>query len=182
MAWLSKNAALLLEDAFELPELLQFLCRHRLIRPGDADLYLAEARDREDPALIALLLDYQNDLGREAMEKAREAKQRREERAAEARAKRLAARRPEDGVAGLCFSLADDPAYAASAMSLRRELELLGARLSDAVTAGTDYLVAKGSAADPETAARAEALGIPLITEEDLLAWLDALEEDGEAQ
>ena len=182
MAWLSKNAARLCADAFELPELLHFLCRRRLIRPKDADLYLAEARARKDPARIALLLDYQNDLGREAMEKAREEKRRREERAAEARAKRLAARRPEDGVAGLRFSLADGTAYAASAESLRRELELLGARLSDAVTAGTDYLVAKGSAAEPGTAARAEALGIPLITEEDLLAWLDALEGDGEAQ
>ena len=181
MAWLSKNAARLCAEAFELPELLHFLCGRRLIRPKDADLYLAEARARKDPALTALLLDYQNDLGREAMEKAREEKRRREARAVEARAKRLSARRPEDGVAGLRFFLADGLEYVGSPASLRRELELLGARLADAVTAGTDYLVARGSAAEPGTAARAEALGLPLITEEELLAWLDGLEGDGEA-
>ena len=163
-AWLSKNAARLCPVAFELPELLHFLCRHRLIRPKDADLYLEEARKRNDPVLTALLLDYENVLGREALEKARERRQRREEAAAEARTERRAAGGPEDGLGGLSFAVPRVPEDFGSRAALGRRLKALGARMAASVSTGSDWLVTDGPEDDPAEAERAAALGVPLLT------------------
>ncbi len=70
--YMEENAGALCELAFEHPELLRLLCDHRLIPAGDTDAYLAEAENRDDTKGKLLLLDYQNSLGREALEKARE--------------------------------------------------------------------------------------------------------------
>ena len=78
LAWLRAHASALIPEAFRVPELLRFLCERKLIRPVDTDAYLEEAQRREDPALIALLLDYVNLLGADTVARARARRQARE--------------------------------------------------------------------------------------------------------
>ncbi len=59
MAWLSKNAVSLMDAAFALPELMQFLCEHRLIKPKALEAYLESAQKRNDPELTEALMKYQ---------------------------------------------------------------------------------------------------------------------------
>lgn len=63
LRYLSENAAAVREAAFRLPELLRFLCCHRLIPPGVLSAYLEEAQRRGLPELTALLLNYANETG-----------------------------------------------------------------------------------------------------------------------
>lgn len=165
-AWLSRNAISLCRDAFELPELLHFLCAHRLIRPGAADAYIEEARRRNVPELTALMLDYVNLLGPSAVGTARERKEERAAAAEEARISRISARKPEDGIAGLSFSASGWRSQAA----VRAFLEARGAKLTPSVTAGTDYLLVRDPGESSAKSRRAGELGVPLLTEAELLA------------
>ena len=172
LAWLARNAASLRKDAFEMPELLRFLCDRKLIRPGSADAYLEEARAREDPELISLLLSYQSALGTASMERARERKRRREDAALEARARR-AARDLKEGIEGLTFALSDPDHETGSRTALRRRLAERGARLTAAVTASADYLVAVDPKDEPEKLEKAAELGIPLRSWEEFRRLFD---------
>ena len=171
LAWLSRNAAALRKEAFRLPELLRFLCERKLIRPGSADAYLAEARARNDPELVSLLLSYQSELGQESMEKAREQKRRREDAALKARMRR-AARDLKEGVEGLTFAVVGPVRVTGSRTELRRRLAERGARLTASVTASADYLVAVDPGNAPEKLEKAAELGIPLLTWEEFLGLL----------
>ena len=166
LAWLARYSANLRRDAFELPELLRFLCSRKLIRPGSVDAYLEEARAQNNPELISLLLSYQSELGMASMEKAREQKQRREDAALEARAAR-AARDLKEGVKGLTFAVVGPKELIGSNTPLWRTLKRLlkarGARLSPVVTPSVDYLVTVDAAADPVKREKAVELGVSLL-------------------
>ena len=168
--WFSRNAASLCRDAFELPELLQFLCRRRLLRPGDLDGYLEAARECDSPEITALLLNYMNVLGADTVYRVRERKQTRQEAAEEARARRLGARKPEDGIAGLRFAAEGTLRSWMTRRDLQTWLEARGAKLGTAVTARTDWLITDDPEADSDRLKKAEALGVPLISGTELLA------------
>ena len=170
LAWLAERAASLEIEAFEQPALLRFLCMHRLLPPEISDDWLKDALEEDDPGLTALLLDYQNALGRETLERARARRRDREEAAAEARARRLAARGPEAGVGGLCFAAAGPLRKWRSHSALRVWLEERGGRLRPQVSEETDWLVTNDPASDSEKCRKAAALGIPALPEAELLA------------
>ena len=105
-----------------------------------------------------------NDLGQEAMEKARARRRARVEAAATARARRLAALRPEDGVLGLRIVLDwrgwDDP---------QQWLEEHGVICLETPTLGADFLLTDEPAS--ELAKKAAAMGIPEISKEELFDY-----------
>ena len=182
MDWLSKNAGELCGFARRLPELLHFLCARRLLRPAALDAWLEEARRYDDPAFTAVLLDYRNTLGTDAMERARERKRRRAEAAAEARAGRLGSRQPEDGIAGLRFAAAGVPGEWMTRRVLQTWLEARGARLGPKITANTDWLIVDETDPhfDGEMLHKADALGVPRLSGEELLAMAHGTVRGGE--
>ena len=74
LTWLRRHAASLCREALELPQLLRFLCEHRLLPPGASDDWLAETAARKMSEPTALLLEYQAALGPETMRRARAAR------------------------------------------------------------------------------------------------------------
>ena len=177
-AWLSQHAAAILEDAFRMPELLHFLCAHRLIPPPDADAYLEEARERGTLETTAILMDYVNALGMETVEQAREERQKREEAAGASRARR-AAKRPHSafghhfGISGLHIAPDDDNVShwfwdCPSMAELKKRLAESGAILQKEINSRTDYLLSDDSSGKSRQCQRAVLLGIPVISSEEL--------------
>ena len=173
-AWLARNSLLLAEDAFRIPAILRFLCGHRLIRPRDLDEWLERAREAVSPELTARLLNYGNELGPE-LEAARKQRRKQEDVAAEIRTRRLAGL-PEKLPEHLRVVVAGPRPLLGAHPALRARLEALGARIVGAVIPEADLLVTDGPEAEPEKQRKAEALGIPVVSLQELEALLP--EED----
>ena len=171
--WYARYAGGLRREAFELPALRRFLFAHRFLSPVDAERWLEEARAEGSVEQTALLMGYLNELGPEKVEKSRERKLSREVNAAAARARRLAARQPEDGISGLLF--VTDPSVPdwLSSAAFRRWLAPQGARLGRTLNEKTDYLVIGDHAADSEMMRAAADLGVPVLTLKELQAMAD---------
>ena len=150
------------------PALLSYMCQHRLITAACFDLYWQAAEQSGDPAVIALLLDYQyNGLDAKKLEAARKAKQRKEDRD-EALVITKAMRRQEAaGPQGLVFAIAGELYTFRRPGEARKLIEKLGGRLASRVSPNVDYLVTNDPASDPEKYKRAAGLGIEVISEAD---------------
>lgn len=59
---INENAEVLMEEAFDHPELLYLMCREKLIPSENVDAFVAEAISREVVELTALLLSYKHSL------------------------------------------------------------------------------------------------------------------------
>ena len=84
-----------------------------------------------------------------------------------------AGRDRKEGIEGLTFALSDPDHETGSRTALRRRLAERGARLTAAVTASADYLVAVDPRDEPEKVEKAEELGIPLLSWEEFRSLLD---------
>ena len=180
MEYLSKNAAKLCADAFDMPELLRFLCEQRLIKAKDIDVYLEEARKRKTPELKALLLNYQNEIGQRAVSKAREKKEKKAEDYTDRLVKRVATRKKEDGISGLCFVITGSLNWWKTREELKAYLEGYGAKLGTGVTAKTDYLVTNEKQSKTEKKQKAKELGVPIIDEQQFNYLVGRLYRDAE--
>ena len=159
-AYLAQNASSLCDFAFEHPELLQFLCKNALLDRQSLARYLKEAQARGDVGLKAVLLNYQNTLDADALQKAQREEQR-------VWAELSLSDEGEEGIRGMAFAFAALPEPWPSRGELAAYLESYGARMEDAVGPKTDYLVANDPAADTPRHRRARELGVPVIAAED---------------
>ena len=144
------------------------MCREKLIKPKDIDVYLAEAEKRGDAEKKALLLNYQNELGSKAVEKARAKKEKVKEDYTDALAERIAGRDPEKGIEGMTFVITGGLDKWKSRKELQAYLEQYEAKIGSSVTKKTDYLVTNDMDSGSEKNRKARELGVPIITEDEL--------------
>lgn len=163
-----KNAGKLCNLAVEHRELLLFLCENALIKAKDIDAYMEEAEKCGDTEKKALLLNYQNKLGQEAVGQVRARKEKVKEDIAGAFAERSVARDPLKGIEGMTFVITGNLSRIwGSRKEVQEHLALYGASLDPSVTRKTDYLVTNDTDSGSEKNRKAAELGITVITEED---------------
>ena len=167
LAYAKKNSGKLVDLIAKYPELLTFLCEHRLIAAKDADAYMAAVEKSGDAEQKALLLDYQNTLGTEKVSKAREKKEKAKEDYVDALVDRIAARDPANGIAGLTFVVTGKLWPWSSRDQIKAYLESYGAALGSSVNKKTDYLVLSDPRSRSEKTKKAEELGVQVIGEAD---------------
>ncbi len=165
--YIKANAAKLASAAIEHPALLSLMCREKLIKAKDIDVYLAEAEKCTDAEKKALLMDYQNSLGSKAVEKARERKEKVKEDYANALVERTGGRDSEKGIEGMVFVITGDLNEWESRKEIQAYLELHGAKLDSSVTKKTDYLVTNETDSGSKKNQKALELGVPVINEDE---------------
>ena len=164
--YLLKNANRIKTDVIRDPELLRFMCDNKLIKAGDIDTYLEEAGKAGDTPVKALLLQYQNTLGKK-INTAREAKERTRAQYENALVERTARRDLSQGLAELTFVLNGTPASPwKSQGEIKDYLSFYGAALVSGVTKKTDYIVDcyRPDIEKSEKLKKAEKLGVPALT------------------
>lgn len=169
-----KNAEKLVEFAISHPELLLYLCDHNLILPKNYDAYLAEAEKNGGTEEKAILLNYGNKLGAQAIEAARKKKERTIEAGDEQLIERMAAQNPAKGIEGMTFVIADLPKWWKSKSLLKDFLVSYGAVLESTVTKKTNYLVVEGMDNHVEKISKAQRLGVQILSGEDfndMVCW-----------
>ena len=108
MEYAEKNAVALCPEAFTNPDLLNFLCRNKLIPAQYADYYMEEAERRGASEAIALLLNYQNEI-RDELERAREKKEEERELYTDALVARSEKRDADKGIEDMTFVVLGTP-------------------------------------------------------------------------
>ena len=169
MEYAEKNAVALCPEAFTNPDLLNFLCRNKLIPAQYADHYMEEAERRGASEAIALLLNYQNEI-RDELERAREKKEEERDLYTDALVARSEKRDADKGIEDMTFVVLGTPQSwgKKGRQSIREYLKIHGAKLASSVTRETDYLVVQpGDKSVSEDRIKAEELGVPIITEEE---------------
>ena len=167
LAYAKRNSGKLVDLAEKHPGLLGFLCVHRLIAAKDVDAYMAVVEKIGDTEKKALLLDYQNQLGKEKVSKAREKKEKAKEDYADALVERVAARDPANGIAGMTFVVTGKLWPWGSRDDIKAYLESYGALLGSSVNKKTDYLVVSDPKSRSDKTKKAEELGVQVISEAD---------------
>ena len=169
MDYLRRNAGKLSELAMKHPDLLHFLLEHKIIKAKDMDTYTAKASEWGDAEAMAALLNYQNELGTETVSKARDQKERSQEKKVDQvidRKLRRARRAPEDGIEGLVFAVTGELRKWNSRKEVKAYLESYGAKLGSGITSKTDYLVTNDADSDSGKANKARELGVDVISED----------------
>ncbi len=170
LAYIKKNAAKLVEAAFEYRELLYLMCAEKLIAAKDIDRFSEEAAKRGNVELTAAILDYQATvLSAKDVMKARERRERAQEKQDETVIDRMAARSGKQGIDGLNFVVTG----ALNAFVNREELKAYiaerGGKLTSAMSAKTDYLITNDTDSGSAKNKKAAELGIEIITESEFL-------------
>lgn len=171
LKYIAANAGKMASVAIEEPEVLHFLCEHRLIKAKDIDLFLNEAQEWGDEELEALLHDYQNKLGNTAVERARERKTKSAENSEKVVSERSEKRKGKIGLSGLKFAFSGrlDTSYRAvwrSREEIEEYLHHYGAQIAKSVTAEVDYVVLLDKLSTG-AAEKAKGLGIKVLNEDE---------------
>jgi len=165
LAHIKKNAAKLIETAFDYPELLHLMCREKLIPAKLIDAFNEEAAKRGDTELTAALLDYQNTIGMAEVSKARERKEKIRERQDETVIERMAERADHVGIEGLNFAATGGLRMFKSRDKLKEYIAERGGKLQSSMSAKTDYLITNDADSGSEKNKKAAELGIVVISE-----------------
>ncbi len=160
-----RNSGKMVEDAFEYPALLSFLCENKLIAAKDVDTYTAESEKHADTEKKALLLDYQNRIGSENVSKARAKKEKTKEEYTDALIERISKRDPSKGIEGMSFVITGKLASWKSRGEIERYLKLHGANLCNSISRDTDYLVTNDKDSGSAKNKKAQDLGAQVISE-----------------
>ena len=172
LKYFSSNAGKMVDLVFEHRELLRFLCKNRLIKAKDIDLFKDEVQtwqDRlNDDEGIRLLEAYEKELG-DNVDKARA----KNGAVADKVSARLSKRDIADGLQGLTFCFVGRiPSYKKvweNRSEIDEYLNHYGAKTTKALNSQTDYVVILDKyepSADSKTK-QAEKLGIKVLTEEE---------------
>ena len=172
-----KNAGKLCGYAFDHHELLYFLCEHKLIKAKDIDTYTEEAEKRGNTEYKALLLNYQNELGQETVNKARAKRDKAQTEQIDDVAARAAERDPANGIEGMTFVLTGGlRQYGAWSLEglegLKELLKSYGARLGSSLSKKTDYLISNDPEGGSEKSRKAKEYGVPVISEDEFNAMV----------
>lgn len=169
LAYIKRNAPKLMARAFDTSELLRLMCREKLLPARCLEDYLKEADRRNATELASLLLDYQqNVLGKDALEKSRQRRVKKQETDADMVIEKSLARQrrtPEKGIAGLVFAVTGRLETVDKRDRVKDYLEIHGATLAGAITAKVDYLVTNDMDSGSEKNKKARELGIQVIDE-----------------
>ena len=170
IAYIKKNAAKLVEAAFEYPELLYLMCAEKLIAAKDIDRFSEEAMKRGNVELTAAILDYQaNALSAKEIVKARERREKNRERQDETVIDRMAARADKQGIEGLNFAVTGSLRQFAKRDDLKNYIAERGGKLVSVMSAKTDYLITNDTHTGSAKNKKAAELGIEIITESEFL-------------
>jgi len=165
LAHIKKNAAKLVETAFDYPELLHLMCREKLIPAKAVDAFAEEAARRGNTELTAVILDYQNSIGMVEISKARERKEKVRERQDETVIERMAERADHVGIEGLNFAATGGLRMFKSRDALKAYIAERGGKLQSSMSAKTDYLITNDLGSGSEKNKKAAELGIVVISE-----------------
>ena len=153
------------------PEWLQLLCDNKLIKARDLDGFLADAGEENNTEAKAILLNYQNTLSGDEIEKAREKRKKEKEAYEEALVKRAAKRDPSKGIEGMTFVISGQlrawPKVWSSRDEVQQYLSKYGAALGLSINKQTDYLVTNDTESGSEKNEKAKQYGVDVITEEE---------------
>ena len=167
---LSKNAGKLRNLVVTNPMWLQLFCDNKLIQAEELDAYLEEVEKQNNTEAKAMLLNYQNELGSKAVEKAREMKEKDKEAYADALVERAAKRDPSNGIQGMIFVITGQMSAWPKVWSSRKEVEeylaKYGAKLGASLTKEADYLVTNDTESGSAKNEKAKKLGVEVISEE----------------
>lgn len=178
--YMKKNAAKLCPLAFDHPDVLNYLCEHELINPKDVDIFNSEAEKRADAELKALILDYQNKLGKDSVEKARAKKEKGKQEYEDAALERMMSHDLSKGISGITFAVTGKLKRWTSKDSLKEYLDQYGAALSSSITKKTDYLVTNDTDSGSEKNKKAKELGVAVISEEEFNEMIGSRFRDAE--
>ena len=179
-SYMKKNAVKLCPFAFDHPEVLHYLCDHQLIKPKDVDCYTAEAEKNEDTELKALMLDYQNKLGKTSITEAKEKKSKKQQKYEDAVAERIMEQDSSKGISGITFAVTGKLKSWSSKDKLKEYLDQYGAVLSSSITKKTDYLVTNDTDSGSGKNKKAKDLGLTVISEEEFNEMIGARFRDAE--
>ena len=172
LKYAKKNVRKLCGFAFDNPELLRLFFEQKMIKAKDLDAFLAEAEKRADLESKILLLNYQNQIGLDNVNKARERKEESQSEYSALRAERAADWISGSGVEGLTFVITGKLWSWVSRDEVEVYLAALGAKLESAISKRTDYLVANDPAGFSEIIWKAQELGVEIISEADFNAMV----------
>lgn len=160
--FIKANAAKMMWEAMIYPELLALMCQEKLIGAKDIEKFVDTAGKIGDPALIAMLLDYQVN---KLTEKQKEAVVKRKEKQEDILFDRAAARMDKEGISGLNFAVAGKLETFDSSKELKVFIEENGGKLMSSVSLKIDFLIMNEDTLRNEKEKRAKELGIEIITE-----------------
>jgi len=169
LTYIKKNAAKLVEAAFDYPALLHLMCREKLIAAKNIDVFTAEAAARGNVELTAVILEYRNSLGTKEVTKARERKEKVRDRQDDVIIDRIAARADKVGIDGLNFVVTGGLTQFANRDDLKAYITERGGKLLSAMIAKTDYLITNDTDSGSVKNQKAAELGIIVITEDEFL-------------
>ena len=173
-AYLTGHVEKLCPYLFEQPELLYALCEKQLLPAKNVDQFMEEAECRKNTEIKALLLNYQQTLGSEKMEKAREAKEKAKQDYADGLIQRLSERDLSKGIDGMTFVVTGSLRRWENRDEIREWLGQYGASLGGSITRKTDYLVTNDPNSGTEKNMKAKAVGALVISEEEfnhMVGW-----------
>ena len=173
-AYLTGHVEKLCPYFFEQPELLYALCEKQLLPAKNVDQFMEEAECRKNTEIKALLLNYQQTLGSEKMEKAREAKEKAKQDYADGLIQRLSERDLSKGIDGMTFVVTGSLRRWENRDEIREWLGQYGASLGGSITRKTDYLVTNDPNSGTEKNMKAKAVGALVISEEEfnhMVGW-----------
>ena len=167
ISYIKRNSGKLCPAVFDYPPALYFMCEHLLINEKDYDLFVREAEQRKNVELKALLINYQNRLGRDAVAEARKKKEQEKDEYQDKLTKH-ALDWAEKGITGMTFVVTGDLSVWSSREKLRVYLEEYGAKLGSGISKKTDYLVTNYPESATEKIEKAKALGVEVLSEEEM--------------
>ena len=176
--YIKKNAAKLVGEALDYPELLHLMCREKLIAAKNMDAFIEEATRRENTEATAALLDYQaNVLTMKAVSKARAKKEQIREKQDDVIMERMAARADKEGIEGLNFVVTGRLKKFDKREDIKAYITERGGKLLSAMSAKTDYLITNDTDSGSEKNKKAADLGIVVITEAEFLKMAEGRQE-----
>lgn len=161
--YIKANAAKLADRAMKCPALLNLMCREKLITAKYIDKYVDEAKKSQNPEMISIILDYQNN---KLIAKQKEKVVRQKEKQEDTVFERAVARINQDGIAGLNFVVTGKLNTFENRNELKAFIENQGGKLMAAISAKTDYLIMNDANSDTEKKNKADNLQVEVITEE----------------
>ena len=165
IAYLKKNVGKLHEIAMRDIKVLYSLCEYHLISARDFDLFMQEAEKSDNIELKSMLLDYQNQLGLNALTNVREKREKVKADYQDALVDRIGTCDPKGGIKGLTFAVTGKLEQWTSRETIREWLELHGANLGSCVSRKSDYLVSNSSTGSTREKNKAMELGVSVIDE-----------------
>ncbi len=163
--YISKNVLKLADLAVKYPELLDYICENDLLKAKDCEAFLDSLGSYGNLKNGNIIANYIANIDNDKMAIVRDRKKQKAEQYAKERLSRLQARKPEDGLRGVRFTISGNLKTWPSNVDMENFLQSRGAFLDSAISMKTDYLVSNDSKINATKVSRAKEIGIPILDE-----------------